>query len=95
MFRNLARKIFGGFSVRILLLEFFSIAIAIFLGNLATDWNQKRIKRIEAREALKLMCEELDQNYQDLLPYKKYYHRMLFLLDSLEAIDLQFLPGPD
>ena len=87
MFRKLTRRLFGEFSLGILVVEFISIIIAIFLGNLATDWNQNRAQKREAREARISMCEELDQNYRNLKPYQVYYHRMLFLLDSLEAID--------
>lgn len=86
MSRRLFRKLFSEFSFGMLFLEFISIILAIFLGYLATNWNENRIEKKEAREALALMCDELTQNYNNLQYYQSYYHRMLFLVDSLDAI---------
>lgn len=86
MFRNFIQKLFKEFSVSILLVEFFLIVVAIFFGNLATDWNAERVKQAETAEALQLMCDELQQNYHNLLPYREYYQRSLYLLDSLDSI---------
>lgn len=86
MFRNLSRKLFGGFSFKVLFFEFVIIVMAIFLGNLAADWSEHKNKKREAQESLELMCEELAQNYHNLKYYQQYYHRMIFLMDSLEAV---------
>jgi len=87
MFRNLRRKLFGNFSIGVLFVEFISIVIAIFLGNMASNWNNNRIQAKEAEEALQQMCVELAQNHSNLRYYYNYYSRMLTLMDSLAAID--------
>ena len=86
MLSRFTKKLFSEFSLGIFFLEFISIILAIFLGYLATNWNENRIEEKEAREALELMCDELTQNYNTLQDYQKYYHRMLFLVDSLDAL---------
>ncbi len=86
MLRNVLHRLFKNFSLRIFLAEFILIVVAIFLGNLATDWNNKRLTEQETQEALELMCEELEQNYHNLTYYRKYYPRSLDLLDSLTKI---------
>jgi len=87
MIHKRGKKLFKGISVGVLLLEFLSILVAIFLGNLAADWNKESNERKEAQKSLALICKELDKNHEELEYYLKYYHRMIVLLDSVEAIN--------
>ena len=87
MLHKRSRKLFHGISFGILLLEFVSILLAIFLGNLASDWSKEASERDAASKSLSLICMELNKNYDELQYYRKYYNRMLFLLDSLESLD--------
>ena len=86
MFKFFSRKLFEGFSIGVLLLEFVSIIIAIFLGNIASNWHYQSQQNREAQQALSQICEELSQNYENLLYYRNYYVRMLTIMDSLETI---------
>lgn len=86
MFRNLSRLLFGQFSWSVLMLEFLSIILAIFIGNLVTNWHEKSAKEQEAVEAVSFICEELEVNYSRMDRTQKYYDRVLFLMDSLEMI---------
>lgn len=67
-------------------MEFVSILLAIYLGNLASDWSKESSERDAASKSLNLICKELNKNHEELQYYRKYYNRMLFLLDSVESI---------
>ncbi|MEL6256156.1 MAG: hypothetical protein AAFR87_29395 [Bacteroidota bacterium] len=86
MLHKRSRKLFNGISFGILLLEFVSILLAIYLGNLASDWSKEASERDAATKSLTLICKELNTNYDELQYYRKYYNRMIFLLDSVESI---------
>lgn len=87
MFRNIRRLFSGTFSWGALLLEFVSIILAIYLGNLATDWHEKSNKQKETREALAYICEEIQSNKNRLSYTRNYYRRVVFLIDSLAQLD--------
>ncbi|MDW3647101.1 MAG: hypothetical protein R8P61_08565 [Bacteroidia bacterium] len=86
MLHRRSRKLFKGISIGILLVEFVSILLAIYLGNLASDWSKESSERDAASKSLNLICKELNKNHEELQYYRKYYNRMLFLLDSIESI---------
>ena len=88
MFAELRKKI----PVGKILLEFFSIIIAVLMAFLVNEWRQNRADAILADTALHNILEELQQNNQ-FLEKNNPFHEKLF--NSLTEKNVQLRDGSD
>jgi hypothetical protein len=50
------------------------VVIGVFLGAQASNWNQARVDRQQAREYRSMLIDDLDTNLSNLANRKQYYH---------------------
>lgn len=54
-------------------IDFVIVVIGVFVGIQASNWNQSRIDRRQAREYRAMLADDLDANLQNLATRRRYY----------------------
>jgi hypothetical protein len=80
-------------------IDFLIVVLGVFVGIQASNWNQARINRQQAREYRAMLQNDLDANLQNLATRKRYYNWVrsqgLATLADLQrpasSLDAQFL----
>ncbi|NOZ61568.1 MAG: hypothetical protein GXO74_07780 [Calditrichaeota bacterium] len=86
-------------SLNALLIEIFSIIIAVILGFVANEWRENFNNKAKAQSALHKIAAEIEQNRAQLQNKQKYYKKMISVLDSLtvtqqhEEAKIEAIPG--
>lgn len=79
--------------------DFIIVVIGVFVGIQASNWNQARVERSQAREYRAMLLNDLDENLANLATRKRYYswvrNEGLAMLADLgrpvSSLDQQFL----
>jgi hypothetical protein len=80
-------------------IDFIIVVIGVFIGIQASNWNQARAERSQAREYRAMLRNDLDENLANLATRRRYYtwvrNEALSMLADLErpasSLDQQFL----
>ena len=80
-------------------IDFLIVVIGVFVGIQASNWNQARETRAQAREYRAMLSDDLDANLENLAARKRYYGWVRFealatlagLQDPSSSLDEQFL----
>lgn len=88
-----------GLSAGALIIEVFSIILAVAIGFGVNEWREARANRARSADALRSIAAEMSRNRADLGRRQPYYQRMEATLDSLlqaselGALSIEDVPG--